>query len=111
MDGRNILIRVKDPRNPVEDTYKTLDTLVIEVPEQKIVQRIPFDIGKLAIIIDGRNVGRIGVIKDVQRGWGWRRSIVTLESPEGDTFQTSLDYLLIIGEDKPVISLPEGAGK
>jgi small subunit ribosomal protein S4e len=110
-DGRNILIRVKDPRNPVEDTYKTLDTLLIKVPGQEIVKHIQFGEGKIAILIAGRNVGRVGVIRGVQRGWGWKRSIVTLEDQKGSQFQTSLEYVLVIGEDKPLISLPEGVWK
>jgi small subunit ribosomal protein S4e len=109
--GRNILIKVKDPRNPVEDQFKTLDTLVITVPEQKIVDHIRFSEGALAIVFAGRNVGRVGIIRDVKRGWGWRRSLVTLEDKDGNLFQTTLNYILVIGREKPVISLPEGAWK
>jgi len=108
-DGRNIVIKVKDPRKPVEDKYKTLDTLIITLPEQQIKARLPFEEGSLALIMAGRNVGRVGRILSVQHGWGRKRSIVTLEDPTGNRFQTSLDYILIIGRDKPVISLPEGA--
>ncbi|MEB3765241.1 MAG: 30S ribosomal protein S4e [Desulfurococcales archaeon] len=108
-DGRNILIRVKDPRKPVEDVYKTLDTLLITLPEQKIEKHVRFGTGKLAIIVGGRNVGRVGKIVDVQRAWGRKRSIVTLEDLKGEKFQTSLDYIFIIGEEEPLISLPEVA--
>ncbi|MCE4625656.1 MAG: 30S ribosomal protein S4e [Desulfurococcales archaeon] len=110
-DGRNILVRVSDPRNPVEDVYKTLDTVIVRIPDNKIEGHIKFGEGKIAIIFAGRNVGRVGVIKGVQRAWGWKRSIVTLETPDGSTVQTSLAYVLVIGEDKPVISLPEGVWK
>ena len=108
-DGRNILIRVKDPRKPVEDVYKTMDTLIITVPEQEIKQHIPFREGAIAIIVAGRNVGRVGRIVGVQRGWGRKRSIATLEDPTGNRFQTSLEYVFVIGSEKPAISLPEGA--
>ncbi len=107
-DGRNILVRVKDPRKPVEDVYKTLDTITISLPEQNIMEHIKFGNGKLAIIVGGRNVGRVGRIVGVQRAWGRKRSIVTLEDLKGEKFQTSLDYVFVIGEEKPVISLPEG---
>ncbi len=110
-DGRNILIRVSDPRNPVEDVYKTLDTLVITLPGQEIKSHLKFGEGALAIIVAGRNVGRVGRILEVQHGWGRKRSIVTLEDPTGNRFQTSLEYVFIIGTEKPVISLPEGAWK
>jgi len=110
-DGRNIVVRVKDPRKPEEDTFRTMDTLVITIPEQEIKHHIPFKEGQLAIIIAGKNVGRVGRILAVKRGWGRKRSIVTLEDPSGNQFQTSLEYVFIIGSDKPVISLPEGAWK
>jgi len=110
-DGRNILVKVKDPRRPVEDVYKTLDTLLITLPEQEIREHIKFEEGALAIIIAGRNVGRVGRILGVQRGWGRKRSIVTLEDPSGNQFQTTLEYVFVIGREKPVISLPEGAWK
>ncbi len=107
-DGRNILIRVKDPRNPVEDVYRTMDTLVITIPEQEIKDVIKFERGKLAIIIGGRNVGRVGRIVDVLRGWGRKRSLITIEDESGHRFQTRMDYVLVIGDEKPVITLPEG---
>ncbi|MCE4599723.1 MAG: 30S ribosomal protein S4e [Desulfurococcales archaeon] len=108
-DGRNILVRVKDPRNPVEDVYKTMGTLLITLPEQEIKDYIPLEEGNIAIISGGRNVGRVGKIMNIQRGWGRRRSIVTLEDPSGNLFQTSLEYIFVIGRDKPIITLPEGA--
>ena len=109
--GRNILIRVKDPRNPVEDVYKTMGSLLITLPDQEIKEYIPFGEGVLAIVTSGRNVGRVGIIERVQRGWGRRRSIVTLRDKNGDLFQTSMEYVMVIGRDKPLISLPEGAWK
>ena len=110
-DGRNVLIRVRDPRNPVEDVYKTMGTLLLTLPEQGIKDYIPFEPGNIAIIIGGKNVGRVGRIIDVKRGWGRKRSIVTLEDARGNKFQTSMEYVYVIGREEPVISLPEGAWK
>jgi small subunit ribosomal protein S4e len=33
-DGRNILIKVKNPEKPEEDVYKTKDSLIISLPDQ-----------------------------------------------------------------------------
>ena len=110
-DGRNILVRVKDPRKPVEDVYKTMGTLIITLPDQSIKEYYQFEEGSIAIVIGGRNVGRVGRIIDVQRGWGRRRSIVTLEDSTGNMFQTSMDYVFVIGREKPAIYLPEDAWK
>jgi len=108
-DGRNVLVRVRDPRNPVEDVYKTMGTLLITLPRQEVKGYLPLEEGNIALISGGRNVGRIGRIMNIQRGWGRKRSIVTLEDPKGNLFQTSLEYIFVIGKDKPVITLPEGA--
>jgi len=108
-DGRNILVRVSDPKNPVEDTYETLGSLQISLPNQNILNYIPLKEGVLAIISGGRNVGRVGKVVSIHRGLRRYRSIATLEDKHGNKFQTSLVYVFPIGVDKPLITLPEGA--
>jgi len=108
LDGRNIVIRVKDPKQPAEATnFTTLDSLLIEVPSQQIIQHIKLDISKIAIVIDGKNVGRIGKIvnMDVKPGLKRRRSVVTLEDMQGHRFQTILDYIMVVGDEKPLLTL------
>ncbi len=108
-DGRNHLIRVSDPTNPVEDKYRTLGTVKLAIPIQEILDYVPLENGKLAIVTSGRNVGRVGRIVEVKPGLRRYRRIVTLEDSRGETFQTSLNYIFVIGDEKPLISLPEGA--
>ena len=110
-DGRNHLIRVSDPTNPVEDTYKTLGTVKLAIPQQSIIDHVEMKPGALAIVIGGRNVGRVGRIVEIKPGMRRYRRIVTLEDREGVKFQTSLNYVFVIGEEEPMISLPEGAWK
>lgn len=106
-DGRNILVKVNDPTNPEEDAYKTLDVLKISLPEQEIEEHIRFKEGSLVLVTWGKSMGQIGRIKEIIRGIGRRMSIITLESPDGELFQTSLEYVFPIGRDKPLISLPQ----
>jgi len=109
-DGRNIVIRVEDPKNPVEaKQYKTLGTVKIGLPGQEIQEYIPLEEDILAIISGGRNVGRIGRIKSIRYGIRRHRSIVELEDKHGNRFQTSLSYIFPIGVEEPLITLPEGA--
>lgn len=108
-DGRNHVIRVSDPTNPVEDVYDTLGTVKLSIPKQEIHDYIPLKEGVIAIIAGGRNVGRVGRIVSIKRGMRRFRSIVTLEDKNGNKFQTSLDYVFPIGVEKPLIKLPEGA--
>lgn len=108
-DGRNILIKVSDPTNPEEDVYKTFDVLKISIPGQQILNHYRFEIGSIAIVTDGRNVGRVGRIIEITEMFKRRRNIVTLEDRNGERFQTIQDYIFVIGKDKPEISLPKGA--
>ncbi len=108
-DGRNVVIRVSDPTNPVEDKYKTLGTLKLAIPDQEILEYIPLQENVLAIISGGRNVGRVGRIVSIHKGIRRYRSIVTLEDKHGNKFQTSLVYVFPIGIEEPLIKLPEGA--
>ncbi|MCC6052223.1 MAG: 30S ribosomal protein S4e, partial [Fervidicoccaceae archaeon] len=39
-DGSNIIVRVSDPRNPAEDVYDTLGTVIVEIPGRRIVDYI-----------------------------------------------------------------------
>ena len=54
-----------------------------------------------------KNIGRVGRIVDIKRGMGRSRSIVTLERKNGEKVQTSLDYIFVIGDEEPLISLPK----
>ena len=106
-DGKNIVIRSEEPSNPAGNIYRTLDALKVGLPNQEILEHLKLDIGMMAMIIDGRNIGKHGVIRaiDMREGWKRRRSIVTIEGGEGAIYQTILDYVFVIGDEKPRISL------
>lgn len=106
-DGRTHLIRVKDPFKPVEVPYKTYDTVKLRIPKQEILEHIPFEIGKLAVVIDGANVGFIGKIKSINQIFKRRNALVELEDANGNVVRTILEYVFPIGDDKPVIKLFE----
>ncbi len=108
-DGRNILIRSEDPRSPAGNVFQTLDSLKIEVPDHKIMEHLSLDLGKIAMIIGGKNAGKYGVIKAIekQEGQKKRSSLVTIEGSEGEDLRTILDYIFVIGEKTPIISLPK----
>jgi small subunit ribosomal protein S4e len=105
-DGRNILIRVKDPKSPKEDVYKRMDVLKISVPEQEILKVLKFKEGNLAIIMSGKNIGQIGKILNILKRFGPKASTVSIQH-NSDHTETLYDYTFIIGEDQPEISLPK----
>jgi small subunit ribosomal protein S4e len=42
---------------------------------------------------------------------GVKRSVAVIEDRNGNLFQTSLNYVFVIGRDKPLITLPEAVWK
>lgn len=104
-DGRNILIKVKDPKNPEEDFYKTFDVIQISLPNQAILKHLKFNEKAYALVIAGKNVGKHGRIIKIEKGTALRPSMVSIEEANGKLFQTIADYTFIIGEEKPIISL------
>jgi small subunit ribosomal protein S4e len=104
-DGRNILIRVKDPRNPKEDVYSHMDVLKISIPEQEILKILNFKENNLAIIMSGKNIGQIGKIITILKRFGPKASTVSIQH-NGSQTETLYDYTFIIGEDQSEIALP-----
>ena len=91
-DGRNIL---------GENTYNTQDSLLIEVPSQKIVKHIPFKEGVLCFIFAGKNAGKTGKITKIEKGWKLNRAFIEGE----ESFWAPFKNIIVIGEDKPLIKV------
>lgn len=110
-DGRNMLIRVKDPNKPEEDIFKTLDTLKISLPNQEILGHLKLAEEAPALIVGGKNIGKHGKIVALEQREGQKRknAFVTIEDQIGNRFQTTIEYVFVVGDTKPHISLPEGS--
>ncbi len=103
LDGRNFL--VDDPKK-----YYTGDTLVISIPDQKILQHIPMKEGALIYIYFGAKVGSIGTLTERRiehKSYGNTRFIKYKDYKTGEEKETIEEYAVVIGEEKPVISFPE----
>lgn len=95
-DGRNLLI--DDPNE-----YRTKQVLKLSIPEQKVIESYEFKKGNIALVTGGKHIGEIGVIKDYEVVRGSQPNLVHFE--EG--ISTVEKYAFVIGEDKPVIKIPE----
>ncbi|MHA1577194.1 MAG: 30S ribosomal protein S4e [Candidatus Thorarchaeota archaeon] len=105
-DGRNILL--PDSAKPTD--YKTLDTLMITVPEQVLKESIPLESGVYAVVTQGRNIGIYGKVIEIQKRMGTHASTVTIEDPDGTKFQTALEYVFVLGKAKSKVSLGTSGG-
>lgn len=109
-DGRNVLVKVADPRNPVEDIYKTHGTLKIKIPNTEILDYLDLEIGVIALITGGKNIGRWGKIVEIGDAKGPYPTTITLKDERGGQFKTITDYVFPVGKEEPWISMPSGDG-
>ncbi|MBW2982329.1 30S ribosomal protein S4e [Candidatus Woesearchaeota archaeon] len=91
-DGRNILVE--------KDEYKTRDTLVIEIPSQKIKELLKLEKGNLVYLTGGKHVGEVGTIEDVKKNKLFYKRDKKL-------FETDIKFAFVIGKKAPLISLSE----
>jgi small subunit ribosomal protein S4e len=110
-DGRNTLITVKDPNKPEEDVFHPLDTLKISLPNQEILEHIKLTEGSQALIVSGKNAGKHGKIISIEHRQTQKRrnSLVSIADERGTRFQTTADYVFVIGDKQSLISLPEAS--
>ena len=89
-DGRNILTD--------KNEYKIRDSLLLELPSQKILKTLPLKKGSYIFIVGGKNLGAYGKIEEIQDKH--------LIFKHGSKFVKTLKkYGFVIGEDKPEITL------
>jgi len=101
-DGRTI--RYPDP------TIGANDTVSIDLASGKVTAQLKFDIGAVAMVTRGANIGRVGVVVSRERHPG-SFDIVHLRDKAGGEFATRIGNTFIIGSgDKVLISLPRQRG-
>ena len=60
------------------------------------------------MVTGGKHIGERGTIKDITITKSSMPNTVVIESKSGKTFQTLKDYVFVLGEEKPLITLPGG---
>lgn len=96
-DGRTML---------AEKDYKTNDVVVFDIVSRSIVDHIPFEKGNLAMICGGQNRGRVGKIKEIITTKSGQPNKVVIEINGNQTI-VRIDYVFVIGKEKPLLSVFE----
>lgn len=80
------------------------DSLLVVVPEQKIVKIIKQAPGKMVFVVDGKHIGMVAKVKDFVAGTMRRPKLANLETTDGE-FGTVESNIVIVGDDKPAIKV------
>jgi small subunit ribosomal protein S4e len=101
-DGRTI--RYPDPLIRISDTVK------VDLERGKIVEHYKSEVGNVAMIVGGRNLGRVGVITQKERHEG-SFDIFHLTDARGNPFATRATNVFVIGKGShPAVTLPVRKG-
>lgn len=98
-DGRNIIASESEAKK-----YAVGDTIRISLPEQKITGHFALKAGSFGMIETGKSAGTIGKIKEIILVKG-RESNKAVLDVDGTDVRTIKEYIFIIGENKPEITL------
>ena len=94
-DGRNLLLE--------KNNYAVGDSLVLEVPSQKVSEHLKFEAGALVLVTRGANVGKTAHVQKVEKGINRK---LWLEVGK-EKFEAPFDGVIVIGREKPAINLGE----
>lgn len=97
-------LNLHDGTNMVtSDDYKTFDTIILSIPDKKIIKHIEYKPGNLAMIVGGKHSGEVGEIEKIRKVRGSGPNMVVLKNDR--VFETIEDYVFVIGESKPEIKV------
>lgn len=107
-DGSNLTM-ITEANKPQEDVFDTLDTVKISLPEKQVLEQIKMKEKSFAVITGGKNIGKYGKTVEIEKAEGKKRrnALVTIEDQKGNRYQTTLDFIFIIGESQPLIAMEE----
>ncbi len=105
--GKKVHLTFHDGKTASGDlnSFKPGDVAKLELPGVKISERLPFEVGAVALVTGGSNVGRIGRISEIRLVAGTQPNLVLLKS-DREEFQAPEHYVFVVGKEKPSISLP-----
>lgn len=89
--GKNII---------TENSYSTKDSLLLELPSQKIIESIKLEHGSIALVMKGKNAGLVAKIKIIEKD----KNRVWLEEDK-KKIEVPIDYITVVGRETPLIKL------
>ena len=99
-DGRNIILKENKD-------IKIGDSLLIELPSQEIKEIIKLEKNNYCLIYRGINAGAHGKLKNINYVVPKRNSIAEIEDYKGEIIRTNINYVTMIGFEKPLIKIVE----
>lgn len=89
-DGRNII---------AEDKYNVGDSLLIELPSQKIKESVKLEKNTLVMLTHGKHIGKIETLEEI------KGAKIFLRKEDKSKFETLKKYAFAVGKERPIIKV------
>jgi len=87
-DGRSLILE--------KNAYTVGDSLLLELPSQKVKEHLPLQSGMTVLIYKGKHAGSVGQLESIDG------QVVFIKVGQ-ETIQTKKAYTFVVGEKKPII--------
>jgi small subunit ribosomal protein S4e len=98
-DSRNLLV---DPKK--ENEFSVHDSIILNLKDKTIKNHLKYEEGALVFVTNGSHRGEVATIKEIKKIRSSMPNVVTLEKDKKE-FRTIEDYIIIVGKEKPLISV------
>ncbi len=103
--GQKMQIGLHDGRSIISDIAVNVgDTLLLQVPDQKVLDVIPLAAGCQAIVIGGANAGQTGTVQEIKDGTFVLPRMATIELGQR-TIQIPTGIIMAVGRETPSIQI------
>jgi small subunit ribosomal protein S4e len=101
LKGGKIQLNLSDSRNIIatKDEYKTGDSLLIELPSQKIAGHFKLEKGAFVMLTAGKHIAETGIVEKAGS------YVVIYKDEKGNMKTTSRKYAFVLGKEKPSIKI------
>ena len=105
LKGNKLQVNFLDGTNSLSKDKKLVVSDTIVYADNKEKEVLKFEKGYLAYLLEGKQVGKLGLVKEVIPQQGTQPTKVALQF-ENDVFETLKSHAIIVGKTKPVINMP-----
>ncbi len=85
-DGRNMLVS--------ENSYKPGDSILISLPDQKVLEHFKLEEGQHVVVVSGKNMGLEGILKSIKKRKHMREQNKVVIEAGKEKIETLKDYIL-----------------
>ena len=97
--GGKITLTFHDGKNMIADNnVKVGDTVVVKLPKAEMASHLKIESGARCLVEKGKHAGKVVTLREILRRKDGKRPEVIVED-EGGSFETVLDYLMVVGKD------------